>query len=148
CARWRFSGRRVREVGVRSEPRLDSSNAGGVYSHRTSPRARRRRASANAPALLVRRRWADWIGPPILAMDSSTGLDRPCAVRDLEPADHRADECHGAEPRHEPGILESAWPCDASTGLDASPWIRAQAAAWRNGRRTPAFRAARGSRES
>ena len=65
-------------AGVEPDPR-------GLHPHRARARARRRGAAADAAAVLVRRRRAGRIRPPVLAVDSSPGLDRPCALRSRLP---------------------------------------------------------------
>ncbi len=80
----RLPRRRLREVGSRSDAGGKRSHTRRLRSHGARARARRRRPSADASAVLVRRRRTGWIGPSILAVDSSAGLDRSRAVRDRQ----------------------------------------------------------------
>ena len=76
-----FLAERLREVGSGSESGRKHSHARRLRSHRACASSATAAPSTNASAVLVRGGRTGWIGPSILAVDSSTGLDRSGAVR-------------------------------------------------------------------
>ena len=138
CLQWE-------EEAARAE---GASHARRSSSHRPRARARWWRASENAAAVLVRGRRARGVGTPVLAVDSSAGLDRSRSlchsdIRRLRPA-----ERDGAEPGDECRVCSPPGSSAATARATADARVRHESAPGRNGRSAPPLGSARGAGES